>query len=246
MVSQNVFSFLAAETLQDFAFRRYSGPTISFRRHVNHHRAAKFVASCLMLFFALNAAAQTGFESVRPFGFPEGLGDSASGGVIEGADHKLYGTTVEGGRHGYGVVYCLQRDGSNYTVIHHFSGAPTDGAQSVSALAEGANGILYGTTTSGGSGNAGTVFKLNKDGSAYSVLHHFGGGDDGANLQAAILAASDGKLYGATRQGGLYGSGTLFKLSPDGSGYDVFYHFSGPSDGADARGTLIEVTNRLY
>jgi uncharacterized repeat protein (TIGR03803 family) len=78
------------------------------------------------------------------------------------------------------------------------------------------------------------------------VLHHFGGGNDGANLQAGILVGSDGMLYGATRAGGLLGSGTLFKLNTDGSGYSAFYSFSGPDDGVDARGTLIEVSNRLY
>ncbi len=78
------------------------------------------------------------------------MGDSASGGVIEGSDLKLYGTTVEGGANGnYGVVYSLQRDGSGYSVLHHFLGAPSDGAQSVAALAEGSGGILYGTTSTG-------------------------------------------------------------------------------------------------
>jgi uncharacterized repeat protein (TIGR03803 family) len=201
----------------------------------------------ISLLIAFAAQAQIGFEPVRSFGFPDGMGDSASGGVIEGSDHNLYGTTVEGGRDGnYGVVYRVQRDGTGYLALHHFSGAPTDGAQSVAALTEGPGGVLYGTTTRGGSNDAGTVFKLNLNGSGYVVLHHFGGGNDGANLQAGILVGSDGMLYGATRAGGLLGSGTLFKLNTDGSGYSAFYSFSGPDDGVDARGTLIEVSNRLY
>ncbi|PYM12949.1 MAG: hypothetical protein DME18_10145, partial [Verrucomicrobia bacterium] len=202
----------------------------------------------MVFLFASSARAQIGFEQVRSFGFPEGMGDSASGGVIEGSDHKLYGTTVEGGANGsFGVVYSLQRDGSGYTVLHDFLGAPSDGAQSVAALAEGPDGILYGTTSSGGATNSGTVFKLSRDGSGYTVLHDFGTAvNDGLNLQAGILIGGDGLLYGATRMGGLFGSGTLFKLNSDGSGYNVFYHFSGATDGAQPRGALLEISNRLY
>ena len=176
------------------------------------------------------------------------MGDSPSGGVIEGSDHKLYGTTVEGGTNGnYGVVYSQQRDGAGYTVLHHFLGGPSDGAQSVAALAEGADGTLYGTASAGGSANGGAAFKLYKDGSGYRILHDFGTGtNDGLNLQAGILIGSDGMLYGATRLGGASGAGTLFKLNSDGSGYNAFYHFSGGADGSQPRGTLLEISNRFY
>jgi uncharacterized repeat protein (TIGR03803 family) len=210
-------------------------------------RQRSLVASLVFL-LASSARAQIGFEPVRSFGFPEGMGDSPSGGIIEGSDHMLYGTTVEGGASGnYGVVYRLQRDGSGYTVLHHFLGAPSDGAKSVAALVEDADGILYGTTSGGGTNDGGAVFRLNKDGSGYGVLHHFGTGvNDGQNLQAGILIGSDGMLYGATRMGGSAAAGTLFKLNRDGSGYSVFYHFQAAADGAQPRGTLLEVSNRIY
>src|SRR5438105_4839425 len=76
-----------------------------------HHRAASFVVIGLVFLFALNSRAQIGFEAVRSFGIPEGMGDSASSGVIEGGDHKLYGTTVSGGMANLGVVYRMGRDG---------------------------------------------------------------------------------------------------------------------------------------
>jgi uncharacterized repeat protein (TIGR03803 family) len=218
----------------------------SLRRLLRY--GAQAIAPGLLFFLATSAPAQTGFQPIRSFGFPEGMGDSPSGGVMEGSDHKLYGTTVNGGANGdYGVVYSVQRDGSGYTALHHFQGAPSDGAQSVAALAEGADGMLYGTTTSGGTANGGVVFKLNRDGSGYRVLYSFGtGGNDGLSLQAGISIGSDGMLYGATRTGGLFGAGTLFKLSSDGSGYSVFYHFLGGADGAQPRGTLLEAGDRLF
>jgi uncharacterized repeat protein (TIGR03803 family) len=209
-------------------------------------RGAHLVAVCVALLAAWTGRSESGFERVRSFGFPDGMGDTASGGVIEGADGKLYGATISGGTHGEGVVYTLQRDGTGYAAIHHFMGQPSDGGQSVAALAESA-GILYGTTASGGSAKGGTAFKLNRDGSGYAVLHHFGSSpDDGKDLQAGILVGSDGMLYGATRMGGTFGAGTLYKMNSDGSNYSVFYNFSGSNDGQQARGTLIEVANRLY
>ncbi|HUS35878.1 MAG TPA: choice-of-anchor tandem repeat GloVer-containing protein [Verrucomicrobiae bacterium] len=174
------------------------------------------------------------------------MGDTASGGVIEGSDGRLYGATIAGGTHGDGVVYSLKRDGTGYTVLHQFQGQPSDGGQSAAALSESA-GILYGTTGSGGSANGGAAFKINQDGSGYAVLHHFGSSaSDGKDLQAGILVGSDGVLYGATRKGGTFGAGTLFKMNSDGSNYSVFYNFVGSSDGEQARGTLIEISNRLY
>jgi uncharacterized repeat protein (TIGR03803 family) len=199
-----------------------------------------------MLLIAASNGAESGFQRVRSFGFPDRMGDTASGGVIEAADGKLYGTTISGGTHDSGVIYAVQRHGTGYTVLHHFAGQPADGAQSVASLAESA-GVLYGMTVSGGSANRGTIFKVNSDGSGYAALHHFGSiANDGSNLQAGILIGSDGMLYGATRMGGTFGAGTLFKLNSDGSDYSVFYNFSGSNDGAQARGTLIEIANRLY
>ena len=121
-------------------------------------------AGAAVLAVGLRGGSEIGFQLVRSFGFPNGMGDSASGGVIQGSDGRFFGTTVYGGTTGSGVVYALQADGSGYTVLHHFQGTPSDGAQSVAVLAEDA-GVLYGMTASGGSANGGVVFRLNADGS---------------------------------------------------------------------------------
>jgi uncharacterized repeat protein (TIGR03803 family) len=211
-------------------------------RWIEHHA----LTAAIVLFVAFSARAESGFEHVRSFGFPDGMGDTPSGGVIEGSDGRLYGATISGGTHGDGVIYALKKDGTGYTALHHFSGQPSDGGQSAATMAESA-GILYGTTASGGSANGGTTFRINQDGSGYAVLHHFGASaGDGKDLQAGILVGSDGMLYGGTRMGGTSGAGTLFKMNSDGSNYSVFYNFSGSNDGQQARGTLIEVANRLY
>jgi uncharacterized repeat protein (TIGR03803 family) len=73
--------------------------------------------------------------------------------------------------------------------------------------------VLYGTTANGGSKNAGTVFKLNRDGSDYNVLRSFSRtGGDGQNPSGDLVAGSEGTFFGTTRGGGELGFGTIFKL----------------------------------
>src|SRR5262249_47812737 len=89
---------------------------------------------------------------------------------------------------------------ATYSVIHtHMwqQGNPAAGL-----VADGA-GNVYGTTSKGGSSNAGLVFTMKVDGTAFKVLHTFAGGaSDGANPQAALTLDGSGNLYGTTAEGG--------------------------------------------
>jgi uncharacterized repeat protein (TIGR03803 family) len=91
-------------------------------------------------------------------------------------------------------------------------------------LVEASDGALYGTTSDGGTNGAGTVFKLQRDGSGFTILHRFLEGY--GNALAALIEASDGALYGTTSEGGTNFDGTVFKLQRDGSGYTVLHSFS--------------------
>jgi len=82
------------------------------------------------------------------------------GSLIWDAKGNLYGTTY---RYGdptckCGTVFKLGRTGKLAT-LHTFMGG-SDGANPSNGLTLDAKGSLYGTTTAGGSSNAGTVFKL--------------------------------------------------------------------------------------
>jgi hypothetical protein len=52
---------------------------------------------------------------------------------------------------------------SGYQVLYSFRMGGSDGWMPESALLEGGNGALYGTTPKGGTNHLETVFKLNKD-----------------------------------------------------------------------------------
>jgi uncharacterized repeat protein (TIGR03803 family) len=67
-----------------------------------------------------------------------------------------------------------------------------------------------------------------------AVLYNFNGNPDGANPQSR-LTLNGGNLYGTTQSGGL-GSGTVFELSPNGSGgwnESVLYNFCSLASCAD-------------
>jgi uncharacterized repeat protein (TIGR03803 family) len=158
----------------------------------------------------------------------------------------LYGMTRVGGAADSGVVFRIDPDGSAFTILHSFTGGPSDGSNGSGSLIE-YEGALYGMTFGGGSGNDGTVFKVSPDGGAFAVLHSFTGhGSDGSWPFGSLLVL-DGVLYGMTYGGGANTYGTVFKVDPDGSDYTLLHSFAGsPSGGSGPTGALIEYDGALY
>jgi uncharacterized repeat protein (TIGR03803 family) len=136
----------------------------------------------------------------------------------------LYGTTVRGGDAGFGAVFKLNTDGTGYAVIKSFGGNG-DGRIPYADLTM-ADGVLYGSTPNGGILGQGTVFRVNTNGTGYTVLKKFTGGSDGA-YPSGNMVLSGGVLYGTTSYGGSSSNGVLFKLNTDGSGYTVLMSFTG-------------------
>jgi uncharacterized repeat protein (TIGR03803 family) len=137
-----------------------------------------------------------------------------------------------------GTVFRLNKDGSDYSILHTFGDGIGDGAIPVSGVVEGTDGTLYGTTSAGGNSGYGTAFKLNKDGSEYQVLHNFTGTDSAP--EAALVEGNDGALYGTTFVGS--GDGTVFRLSKDGTSYSVLHQFSAATatNGLFPKGSLLQ------
>lgn len=79
------------------------------------------------------------------------------------------------------------------TRLHSF-GDPFSDAKHPYAVIEGSDGALYGTANGGGSPDYGTVFRVNKDGSGFTMLRIFTGGTDGRYLDAGVTEGSDGDI----------------------------------------------------
>ena len=65
------------------------------------------------------------------------------------------------------------------------------------------------------------MFKLNTDGTGFTVLKNFDYSTTGGYPYAGLMQGTDGALYGTAYQGGSSGYGTVFKLNPDGTGFTV-------------------------
>jgi uncharacterized repeat protein (TIGR03803 family) len=148
-------------------------------------------------------------------GFGESPDASRMGaGFAQGTDGALYGATFYGGTNNVGAIFRVNEDGSGYQLLHSFTSTGGDGQNASGELTRGWDGYLYGTTPYGGSNGLGTVFRINNDGSDYSVIYNFGSGPtDGANPQFLILG-SDGAFYGVTYSGGAENLGAVFRLLP--------------------------------
>jgi uncharacterized repeat protein (TIGR03803 family) len=95
-------------------------------------------------------------------------------------------------------------------------------------LIESPEGFLYGTTYSGGASNAGTIYKVPRDGGACQVLWSFGAGtNDARNPYGGLLLASDGRIYGTTVGGGTNKAGAVFRLTPATDEYALIRSFGG-------------------
>lgn len=136
--------------------------------------------------------------------------------------------------------------------VYSFTGT-ADGGNPLSSLVMDAAGNLFGTTFVGGAFGAGEVFELTPSaggGWAETVIYSFTGGADGANPYFAdVIFDASGNLYGTTVGGGTHNLGTVFELSPTGSGWSesVLYSFSGGMDGANPyAGLLLDTAGNLY
>ncbi len=206
----------------------------------------------------------TGFRTLHSFSATFGLryqpvinSDGANpNGSVSLFGNTLYGTTSQGGNGGNGAVFAINADGTGFTNLYSFTAIPSflqtnsDGANPHSGLIF-ASDTLYGTARAGGTSGAGTVFKLNTDGTGFTTLHSFtatsiNANSDGASPEAGLILTSN-TLYGTARSGGSSGAGTVFKLNTDGTGFTILHSFAGyPNEGAHPYAGLILSSNTLY
>jgi len=157
-------------------------------------------------------------------------GGNPTAGLIQASDGNFYGTTAGGGIFkgddcqvgGCGTVFRISPAGK-FTTLYRFcpeSGC-VDGRGPEGGVIQASDGNLYGTTTGGGSGKWGTIFRIASS-SGLTTLYSFCSQTnctDGSGPQAGLVQASNGLLYGTTYTGGTGTNcsfnqcGTVFSLS---------------------------------
>ena len=167
---------------------------------------------------------------------------SASGVSIDSAGN-LYGAAPTGGAHGTGLIFELARWRDwMFDFLYTF---PLGGDGHPTEVLQGPDGSLYGAAAYAGTecsaGHGETVFDLKPSPNACqtpfcqwteNVLHRF------CTAQYTMFDVSGfdrgGNLYGTSYYGGVYGHGSVYKLTRSGGAWtaEILYSFTGGSDGA--------------
>ena len=189
----------------------------------------------------------TGMAVIHSFTTNALAGQRPRGGVIQGADGLLYGTTAVGGLTNRGTIFKIACDGSAFAQLYSFaSTASGDGGTPSYSLIQGPDGLLYGTTP-----NTlpvrGTVFRIATNGTGYTQLHRFNTTvGDGSGPVGQLVLGTNSYLYGVTTSGGANGRGTVFKMSLDGADYSRHYSFTGGTNGQNPSGLLLGLDGMFY
>ncbi|MBV9571672.1 MAG: hypothetical protein JO056_10575 [Alphaproteobacteria bacterium] len=162
------------------------------------------------------------FYTFCPIGCADGQSPT---GIIRDDLGNLFGTTVGMGGHGKGgTLFKFATDGT-FTVLHDFCSDAdcADGHQPGAPPRLDSSGNLYGTTAIGGGNDrddghlgGGVIYRLSTGGDL-KVLHAFCAEQnctDGATPFAGVTINSAGHLFGTTSDGGKFGSGVVYELTP--------------------------------
>jgi uncharacterized repeat protein (TIGR03803 family) len=142
---------------------------------------------------------------------------------------RIYGSTYNGGFSDYGTLFQVETNGASFEVIKYFTGTMPDAATTGDGAYPSGGLVLfgpalYGATVWGGPNHGGVIFRVNLDGSEYTILKT-GNVTEGGHYSRGLVAAGD-TLFGTTPYGG-GGIGCLFSLKMNGTDYRILHSFTG-------------------
>jgi len=143
-------------------------------------------------------------------------GATIYGGLLEVGRDTFYGLSSFDGNYSGGTLFRYIASASTYDDLFDLDASANPGGSLIRAT----DGNLYGLTNSDGSGGLGTIFNYDIATATYLTLYNFGSAtNDGTRPLGDLYQASDGKLYGMTNEGGLYGGGNIFQYNISTSTY---------------------------
>jgi uncharacterized repeat protein (TIGR03803 family) len=264
----NKRAILNTHPLSAIAVKNWRSQTPSKPGKLNPESFMKNISCLTLLLAALSLATPPGLHSqvfTNLHDFSAGTGSFGLGTLVYNTDGArplgglviangaLYGTTAWGGTIGEGVVFKLDFNGGDFSVIHTFDpNNYLDGFNPNAGLVL-ADGILYGTTAGKTASGQGFIFTVGTDGSTYTPLFDFTYAD-AYYIFPAGLTISSNVIYGISTYGGsteYYGS--VFRVSTDQTGLTNLYSFAPAAginytnkDGANPRSRMVLVGDTLF
>jgi uncharacterized repeat protein (TIGR03803 family) len=198
--------------------------------------------------FAVNTDG-SGFTTLHTFsalsdGYPPTNSDGAHPENLLVSGHTLYGTASTGGRSGYGTVFKVNTDATGFTVLYSFTNGNVEGFGPISESLILSGNVLYGATLPTPEYSPGTIYKVNPDGTAFTILR-----SDYSFLDPSGLLLSGNTLYW-TESGDPcfdypcdYFVSALLSVKTDGTGFTNVFNFADEGVG----GAIIAFSgNTLY
>jgi uncharacterized repeat protein (TIGR03803 family) len=185
-------------------------------------------------------------------------GENPNGALVFDGDGGLFGTALLGGTYNEGTIFHVgppNGKGWQLKVLQQLGATSTDSTQPFAGLVrDPSTGVLYGTSSTGGSNSKGTVFRLKAINGRWqkTILYSFKGANDGSTPLGKVIIGSDGSLYGTAALAGAYNSGVVFQLSPPtGTGtkwtYRVLHQFlGGTNDGMQPKNLVVGSNGVMY
>lgn len=187
------------------------------------------------------------------YNFTNGLDGAAPSTGVVLANDLLYGTSGTYPSTNLGALFELATNGSNFTVLHHFSHltgtANLDGAYPYGLQFY--NGVLYGAASDGGTNGTGTLFGLPAGQTNFSLQESFPMAaypfvnSNGAYPGGGVVVAG-GTLFGVASYGGSSGWGTVYAGATSGGGIASLHSFSAGTDYRSPNGTPTVLGSNLY
>ncbi len=162
-----------------------------------------------LLVLSLTASLQAQYTLLHSFtdGTADGLSPYYGSLIISGS--MLYGMTSLGGTNNLGTIFKINTNGTGFVLLHSFAGGTSDGQEPYGSLII-SGSMLYGMTFRGSTSKYGTIFKINKKGTGFALLHSFSRATlDGAYPQGSLLLKGF-TMYGMTSYGGTLDDGVIF------------------------------------
>ncbi len=182
----------------------------------------------------------SGYKDLWNFNYSDTTnGADPERGSLLNIGEKLYGMTTYGGTGVAGIIFSINADGSDFTIIHEFN-------ETINGFPQGglinSGNVLYGMTYQGDT-SAGSIFSIHTDGTNYKTLFNFDGSNGGDPYGSLILCGE--KLYGMTWYYQPFSYGCIFSIDTLGANYKVLQVFD-DTNGAGPQGSLLYSSGVLY